>query len=142
MSEAQKGDTVHIHYTGRLEDGTVFDTSQDRDPLEFKLGEGRVIPGFEDAVEGMAPGDSKTARIPSTRAYGPRKDELVLSVPKEQIPEGIEPEVGQQLEMQTAEGQRVPVRIVEVQEEAVQLDANHPLAGQDLTFDIMLVKIA
>ncbi len=142
MAEAQKGDTVHIHYTGRLDDGTVFDTSENRDPLGFVLGEGKVIPGFEAAVQGMAEGEQKTATIESEQAYGPRRDELLLEVERERMPDDLEPEVGQPLQMQTADGQTVQVTIVKVEEEQVVLDANHPLAGKDLTFDIELVKIA
>lgn len=141
MAQATSGDTVHIHYTGRLEDGTVFDTSQDRDPLSFTLGEGQVIPGFEEAVSGMEPGQTKTTTIPSDQAYGPRREELQLSMPREQFPDNVEPEIGQPLQMQTAEGQVFQVTVVGQDEEAVQLDANHPLAGKDLTFDIELVKV-
>lgn len=141
MAQAQTGDTVHIHYTGRLQDGTVFDTSQDRDPLSFTLGEGEVIPGFEAAVAGMEPGESKVAEIPSTEAYGPRREELELSLPREQFPDGVDPEVGQQLQMRTAEGQTFPVTVTGATPDTVELDANHPLAGKDLTFDIQLVKV-
>lgn len=142
MAEAQKGDTVHIHYTGRLKDGTVFDTSENRDPLGFVLGEGTVIPGFEAAVEGMAEGEEKTATIEAEEAYGPRREELLLEVEREKMPADLEPEVGQPLQMETADGQSVQVTIVKVEDEQVVLDANHPLAGRDLTFDISLVKIA
>ena len=141
MAEAKNGDTVSIHYTGRLEDGTVFDTSENRDPLEFTLGEGNVIPGFEKAVQGMEEGDSKTATIPSDEAYGQRRDDLVLSVSKEQLPPDLEPQVGQRLQMQAGDGQTFQVVISEVEEESVEVDANHPLAGEDLTFDIELVEI-
>lgn len=142
MAEAQKGDTVHIHYTGRLNDGTVFDTSENRDPLGFVLGEGTVIPGFEAAVEGMAEGEEKTATIEAEEAYGPRREELLLEVEREKMPADLEPEVGQPLQMKTADGQSVQVTIVKVEDEQVVLDANHPLAGRDLTFDISLVRIA
>lgn len=142
MSEAKKGDTVTIHYTGRLSDGTVFDSSRERDPLEFTLGEGRVIPGFENAVEGMETGESKTAEIPPAEAYGPRKEELVMAIPRERLPEGMDPDVGDQLQMTTAEGQVVPVRVAGADEGSVTVDANHPLAGQDLTFDIELVEVS
>lgn len=142
MAEAKQGDTVSIHYTGRLDDGTVFDTSQNRDPLSFTLGEGQVIPGFENAVEGMAPGDEKTAEIPADDAYGARRDDLVLTVPRTQFPEDIDPQPGQQLQMSTGDGQTFAVVVQEADEEAVQLDANHPLAGKDLTFEIQLVEIA
>lgn len=141
MAEAKSGDTVSIHYTGRLEDGTVFDTSEDRDPLEFTLGEGNVISGFEEAVEGMEEGQSKTASISSEQAYGQRRDDLVLSVAKDQLPPDLDPEVGQRLQMQAGDGQTFQVVISEVEDESVEVDANHPLAGEDLTFDIELVEI-
>ncbi len=142
MSKVQQGDTVHVHYTGTLEDGTVFDSSQGRDPLEFTLGEGKVIPGFEKAVEGLGVGETTNAILPPEEAYGPRADELIMTVPREQLPEGMSPEVGQQLEMQTQDGQRVPVTVTSVSEEALQIDANHPLAGKSLHFELELVKIA
>ncbi|MEX2473394.1 MAG: peptidylprolyl isomerase [Gemmatimonadota bacterium] len=142
MSEAKQGDTVHIHYTGRLADGTTFDSSQDRDPLELTLGEGAVIPGFEKAIEGMTVGDQKTAEIPVNDAYGPRRDELVMDVPRTQLPDGMDPKPGEQLRMQTPDGQAVPVVVADTSDEAVKIDANHPLAGKDLTFDLLLVKIA
>lgn len=141
MAEARSGDTVSIHYTGRLEDGTVFDTSENRDPLEFKLGEGNVIPGFEKAVQGMEEGESKTATVPSDEAYGKRREDLVLSVAKEQLPPDLDPEVGQRLQMEAGDGQTFQVVISEVEDESVEVDANHPLAGEDLTFDIELVEI-
>jgi FKBP-type peptidyl-prolyl cis-trans isomerase 2 len=141
MAQAKNGDTVTVHYTGRLEDGTVFDSSRDRDPLEFALGEGRVIPGFEKAVEGMEPGGSTTAAIPADQAYGARRDDLVMTIPNDQLPDDLEPDVGDQLEMRTQDGRAVPVRVTATSEDAVTLDANHPLAGRDLTFDIELVRI-
>ncbi len=141
MAQAADGHQVRIHYTGRLDDGTVFDSSRGREPLGFTIGEGRVIPGFEAAVRGMAVGDSKTAVIPADQAYGPPNDELYLEVPVEQLPDGYDPEVGGQLQMTTADGRPVPVRVHEVRDEIVVLDANHPLAGQQLTFDIELVEI-
>lgn len=141
MANAQDGDTVHIHYTGRLDDGSVFDTSADRDPLSFTLGEGQVIPGFEEAVRGMETGETKTTTIEPEKAYGPRRDELTMDFPREQLPAEMEPEVGQQLRMQTAEGQSFQVTVVGTSDATVQLDANHPLAGRALTFDIELVKI-
>lgn len=141
MAQATEGDTVKIHYTGKLEDGTVFDSSEGREPLEFTLGEGRVIPGFESAVEGMEEGEEKTAEVPAGDAYGPRRDDLVLTVPRGQLPDDMEPEVGQQLQMKTDDGNTFNVVIVETGEESVELDANHPLAGKDLTFDIELVEV-
>lgn len=141
MAQAKQGDTVSIHYTGRLDDGTVFDTSEDRDPLEFTLGEGKVIPGFENAVQGMEEGESKTTKIPSDEAYGERRDDLVLTVAREQLPNDLDPEVGQRLEMRAGDGQTFPVVISEVEGDTVEVDANHPLAGKDLTFDIELVAV-
>lgn len=141
MAEAKSGDTVSIHYTGRLQDGTVFDTSENRDPLEFTIGEGKVIPGFEKVVEGMEEGDTQTATIPSDEAYGERREDLVLSVSKQQLPDDLDPQVGQRLQMQAGDGQTFQVVISEVETDSVEVDANHPLAGEDLTFDIELVEI-
>jgi len=141
MAKATNGDRVHIHYTGRLADGTEFDSSRGREPLAFTLGEGQVIPGFEKAVMGMVPGESKTTVIPPDQGYGAPREELLLTVPLAHLPEGYEPEVGGQLQMSTAQGQPVPVRVHAVEAEAVVLDANHPLAGQELTFDIQLVEV-
>jgi peptidylprolyl isomerase len=141
MSQARMGDTVRVHYTGKLNDGTVFDSSQDREPLEFQLGSQQVIPGFENAVVGMEAGDEKTVRIPVDEAYGQRREELVLTVGRDQFPEHIEPQVGQQLQL-SQQGQIAVVTITDVDDSSVTLDANHPLAGQDLTFDLELVEIA
>lgn len=139
MSQAASGDTVHIHYTGRLADGTVFDSSREREPLVFVLGSGQVIPGFDDAVTGMAVGDEKTVTIPADRAYGPRREEMILDFPRAELPPGIDPQVGQHLQMQTPEGQAFQVEVVSADANGLRLDANHPLAGKDLTFDIELV---
>ncbi len=141
MTQAKDGDNVKVHYTGKLDDGTVFDSSVDRDPLEFTIGSGMIIPGFEQAVIGMSPGDSKTELIPSDRAYGPYLEDMVLTVEREQIPLELEPEIGQQLQLQHPTGQVIPVVITEVSPETVTLNANHPLAGEDLTFEINLVEI-
>lgn len=142
MAEAAKqGDVVHIHYTGKLDDGTVFDTSADREPLSFTIGEGAVIPGFENAVAGMAPDEEKTVRIKPDDAYGERRDDMQVSVERTQLPEDLEPEVGMQLALKTEEGQQIPVVITALDESNVTLDGNHPLAGQALTFDIKLEKI-
>ncbi|MEO8894214.1 MAG: peptidylprolyl isomerase [Coleofasciculaceae cyanobacterium] len=142
MVQAKSGDTVKIHYTGRLKDGTEFDSSAEREPLEFTIGGEQVIPGFEQAVLGMALGESKTEEIPMDQAYGPHLEEMVLEVSREQIPPDINPEVGQQLQIQQANGQSVPVFVTEVTDNQITLDANHPLAGEDLTFEIELVEIA
>lgn len=141
MAEAKNGDTVHIHYTGKLDDGEVFDSSQGRDPLAFELGAGQVIPGFEEAVRGMSEGENKTARIEPENAYGPYREELTMSVSRSDLPQGLDPEVGQQLQMQTNEGQAFPVTVTEADAESISVDANHALAGKALTFDIELVKI-
>lgn len=142
MGLAQQNNTVKVHYTGRLDDGTVFDSSEGRDPLEFTLGEGRVIPGFEQAIMGMSEGESKTVTIPSEQAYGPHRDDLILTVGRDQFPPDIQPTVGQKLQVQQAGGQVIMVEVAEVADQQVMLDANHPLAGQDLTFDLQLVEVA
>lgn len=144
MSKVENGSTVKVHYTGKLEDGSVFDSSRQRnEPLEFTLGQGQLIPGFEKAVVGMSIGDSTTVNIPSKEAYGERRDDLELEVPKDELPDSVEPEVGMQLQMQQQQnGRAIPVQITEVNDSTVKLDANHPLAGKDLTFDIELVEIA
>ena len=140
MAQASTGDTVRVHYTGTLSDGSVFDSSRGRDPLEFTLGEGRVIAGFDDAVSGMEPGEERQVIIPAAEAYGEHRSELVFPVPRSQFPEGMEPEAG--LEVQITQGdQRAVARITEVADETVTLDANHPLAGKELTFDLQLVEI-
>lgn len=141
MTNAKEGDTVFVHYTGKLDDDTVFDSSRDREPLSFAIGEGKVIPGFEKEVVGMTPGDTKTITIGSEQAYGPYRDDQVIEVERERLPDEIEPEVGHQLQVQQADGSTSVVVIKDVTEEKVVLDANHPLAGQDLTFDLELVKV-
>lgn len=138
---ATEGDTVRIHYTGRLDDGTVFDSSEGRDPLEFKLGTGQVIKGFDDAVQGMEAGDRKTVTVPFVDAYGPHRQEFVIDVQRGELPAGLDPEVGQQLQMTTKDGNAFPVRVAETAEDSIRLDANHPLAGQDLTFELHLVDV-
>lgn len=142
MSKVKEGDTVKVHYTGKLKDGSVFDSSEDREPLEFTLGQGQLIPGFEKAVIGMEVGESTTVDIPSEEAYGERRDDLELEVSKSDLPDNIEPEEGMQLQMQQQEdGRAIPVQITAVEDEYVTLDANHPLAGKDLTFNIELVEL-
>ena len=141
MSQAKKGDTVHVHYTGRLADGTVFDTSENRDPLSFELGKGMVVPGFDSAVTGMTVGDTKTETIPADKAYGPRIQQLTFMVPRENLPPGYDPQPGEVLRMETKDGRQMDVLVVSADTEMIRLDANHPLAGKDLTFDIELVRI-
>ncbi len=142
MAQAKEGDNVKVHYTGKLEDGTVFDTSRNRDePLRFKIGEQKVIPGFEQAVIGMAPGDSKTEKLPPEQAYGPRREDMIMEMERDQIPDNVDPKEGQQLQLRLQNGQTVPVIITSLSGENVTIDANHPLAGQTLVFDIELVDI-
>jgi len=149
MARAKTGDKVTVHYTGRLEGGEVFDSSECREddcgcdsgPLEFTIGEGNVIPGFEQAIIGMNPGDTKTVVIPVDQAYGERIDEMVAVVDRQDIPPDLILEVGNQLEVTQQDGSAFPVIITEVTETSVTLDANHPLAGKELTFDLRLVVI-
>lgn len=141
MAQIKQGDTVRVHYTGTLNDGTVFDSSVGGEPLEFTLGAGQLIPGFEKAVMGLAAGDRTTALIPSDEAYGPHSAEGLIQVPRTNIPTDIQPQIGQQLQMQTQDGRPVPVRVVAVDDTSITVDANHPLAGKDLTFDIEVVAI-
>ncbi len=142
MAQANSGDTVKIHYTGTLEDGSVFDSSRGREPLQFTIGQSQIIAGFEQAVVGMSPGDSKTATIPAAEAYGPRSDEMVMEVERERLPDDLEPEVGMQLRIDHGEGQDMVVNVTEVTDSHVIIDGNHPLAGKDLTFELELVEIA
>ncbi len=141
MSQAKAGDTVKIHYTGTLEDGSTFDSSQGREPLEFELGSGQVIPGFDKAVEGMAVGDSKEVTIPAEDAYGPRHDQMVQDVPMSALPPGLEPEVGMALSARGENGAEMRLVVTDVKEDSITVDGNHPLAGQPLTFAIELVQI-
>ncbi len=138
--QAKKGDVVRVHYEGRLTDGQVFDSSADGEPLEFEVGSGQVITGFDEGVRGMSVGDKKTIEIESDDAYGPRNEALKNSVPRDSIKLETEPQPGMNLVMQLPDGNEIPVAITEVTEEAITLDANHPLAGQKLIFDIELVE--
>ncbi len=140
MSTATQGNTVRVKYTGRLEDGTVFDSTEERDPLEFTLGEGRIIPGFEAAVQGMSEGETKTAHISSEQAYGEHDNELVESVPRDSLPDDMEFEDGRHFQIQRGDSTMV-VKVVGSDEQHVTFDGNHPLAGKDLIFDIELVEV-
>ncbi len=141
MSHAKAGDTVRIHYTGTLDDGTQFDSSAGREPLEFALGSGQVIPGFDKAVDGMSVGENKTVQIAPDDAYGPRHEQLVQEVPKTQLPAEIQPAVGMRLQASGPDGQVMQLVVTAVGEDAITVDGNHPLAGKALHFDIELVDI-
>ena len=141
MLQAKNGDIVKVNYTGKFEDGTVFDSSDDKGPLQFTLGSGQIIPGFEEAIIGMNSGETRTIIISADKAYGPYQKEMILEVDRSQFPPDINLTVGEQLELSQPDDQVIVVTITNVAESTVTLDANHPLAGKDLTFDIQLVEI-
>lgn len=141
MAQAKIGDTVRVHYHGRLNDGTTFDSSEGREPLQFKVGSGQVIKGFDNGVIGMNIGEKKTVNIPAAEAYGQPDEKNFLEYPKSDFPEGMTPEVGLELHVSDEQGNQYPVVISEIKGETVVLDANHPLAGKDLIFDIELVSV-
>lgn len=141
MQQVKKGDTVKVHYHGTLVDGSIFDSSEGREPLEFEVGSGMVIEGFDNGVMNMAIGEKKVVNIPFDQAYGPRNNDMIMEFPIERFPTDLVPEVGMQLNMSNTEGEQFPVQIVEVADEHVLLDANHPLAGKDLVFALELVEI-
>jgi len=142
MAQAKQGDLVKVRYTGMLDDGSTFDSSDGREPLQFVIGEGMLIPAFEEAIVGMLPGDSRSVHIPADEAYGPFMDELILEVDKNQIPAYLNPEEGMQLQITQDDGSSTVVKVVKLTDEKVFLDANHPLAGRDLNFSIELVDIS
>jgi peptidylprolyl isomerase len=143
MRQAKQGDTVRVHHRGKLQDGSVFDVSFDREPVQFTIGKGQVIPGFEEAVVGMNPGDSKTTELPVEKAFGPYREGMATVVHKSQFAGHwhIEPRVGQRVQIPQSDGPPINVTVTGVTESEVTLDANHPLAGKDLTFDIKLIDI-
>lgn len=141
MAEAKDGDRVKVHYTGRLDDGSEFDTSQGRDPIEFTIGGGEILPGVEQAVVGLEPGGKNTVKLPADEAYGERRDDMIQELERSVLPQEIEPEVGLQLQAQSPGGGPMLLTITEVADDKVTVDANHPLAGKDLTFDVELVEI-
>lgn len=141
MAQVKSGDKIKVHYHGKLTSGETFDSSEGREQLEFEVGSGMVIKGFDDGVTGMSVGDKKTINIPYDKAYGPRNPEMVIEMPKGRFPADMELEVGMPLMMSDGQGQQFQVTIAEIKENAVMLDANHPLAGQDLVFDLELVEI-
>ncbi len=141
MSKAENGNTVKVHYTGTLNDGTEFDTSSGREPLEFTIGSGQIIPGFDQGVIGMEVNEKKSIKIAASEAYGDVRDELIVNVPKGDLPDDINPEVGMTLEVHTDDGQKLPVFVAEVDDDTITIDGNHPLAGQELNFEIELMEI-
>ncbi len=142
MSTAKAGDTVRVQYTGRLDDGSVFDSSPESDTLQFTIGKGEVLHGVEQAVIGMHPRESKTVLVPAEEAYGPHRDEMTTQVQRSQFPTSVELKVGQRLQIKQKNGQSIAVSVLGLSDSTVTLDANHPLAGKDLTFDLQLVEIA
>ena len=141
MSKVKDGDTVKVHYTGKLENGEVFDTSKEEEPFEFKVGNKAVIPGFEKGVVGMEVGDTKTIEIPPEEAYGAKQDQLVVEVNRSEFPEEITPTIGQRLQIRQQDGNPIIVTVTALTEESITLDANHPLAGYTLFFDVELIEI-
>ncbi|MCD4785440.1 MAG: peptidylprolyl isomerase [Candidatus Eremiobacteraeota bacterium] len=141
MTVAKNGDRVKVHYTGTLNDGSVFDSSKGRDPLQFTLGKGEVIPGFEEAIPGMAEGKSKKVVIPLDKAYGPYLSNLKFNFKKDHFPEGMEPKPGEKLDLEMANGKVIVATVLESSDGNILLDANHPMAGKDLTFQIQLMEI-
>jgi peptidylprolyl isomerase len=141
MAQAAIGDTVHIHYNGKLRDGTVFDTSEGRDPLEFTIGEKTIIPKLEDSIVGMETGDTATVEIAADDAYGPHRPEAVQTVERTMIPEHIDLTIGTQLQATAQNGQTIVLTVKEANDDTVTLDGNHPLAGEDLIFEIEVVEI-
>lgn len=141
MQQAKAGDTVKVHYRGSLTNGSVFDSSEGKNPLQFELGTGKVIAGFDNGVKGMSVGEKKTVQIPVQDAYGPKNPKLIVEVEKKNIPQDITPAIGMQLNMMNNNDDPIPVVITAIKEESIILDANHPLAGEDLIFDIELVEI-
>lgn len=141
MSQVKENDTVKVHYTGKLEDGQIFDSSIEREPLEFTLGQGQLIPGFENGILDMSVNQKKTIHIPSAEAYGQVQDELFQEIPKKELPEDIKPEIGMGLVSKTPDGREIQLVVSEVKPESIVVDANHPLAGKDLVFDIEVLEI-
>ena len=141
MQHAKQGDTVIVHYTGKLANGTIFDSSHNRHPLRFTLGQGQVIAGFEQSVIGMSKGETKKAVIPVDQAYGPRRDDMIITIDRSQLPPGLNASVGQRLELTQENDQTILVTVMASTEKTMTLDANHPLAGKELTFDLELLDI-
>ncbi len=141
MSQVKTGDVVRVHYTGKLTDGTEFDSSKGRDPLEFQVGGGQIIPGLEKRIEGMETGEKSTVVVPADEAYGPRDERQVQSVPRDSLPDGLDLQMGARLTATTQEGKQIPLTVIGLDDQQVTVDANHPLAGQDLVFDLELIEV-
>ncbi len=142
MTQAHRGTKVKVHYTCKLDDGAVVASSRQQDPIEFIIGQGRVLPGIEEAIDGMESGESKTVRVPPEKAFGPHRDELMEEVPREHFPDDITPEVGQRLTVDRTDGKSMTVTVAGVSDSAVTLDANHPLSAADLTFELELLEVS
>jgi len=140
MTQAKEGDMVKVHYTVKLGDGTVIGSTTNHEPLQFTIGEGQILPGFEQAVVGMNPGESKTIEIPADQAFGPHLDEMVVVIDRTQFPEGFNPKIGEQLQFRQGDGQIATVLVTDVSGSSITIDTNHPLAGKDLTFDIQFIE--
>jgi peptidylprolyl isomerase len=141
MTSAKTGDAVKAHYTGTLDDGTVFDSSKDRDPMEFVIGKGTLIPDFEDAVIGLKAGEAKNIHVKAENAYGEHRDDLIISIPQKELPDDLNPELGKMVQMIQSDGKAIVLRITGISSDEITVDANHELAGKDLNFDIQLVEI-
>jgi peptidylprolyl isomerase len=141
MAEAKQGDTVKVHYTVRLEDGTILGSTTNHEPLQFTIGEGEILPGFEEAIVGMNPGESKTVQVPADGAFGPHQEEMIVVVGRNRLPADLKPKAGESLLFRQEDGKTITVMVTDVSESSVTIDANHPLAGKDLTFDIQFVEI-
>jgi peptidylprolyl isomerase len=141
MSQAKSGDTVRVHYSGRLQDGQEFDSSEGREPLEFTIGTGQIVPGVEEAVVGMNLGDERTVTVAADDAYGQRREDMVQQIERSMLPEGMEPQIGMRLAAEGPGGSSLMLTVVDLDETSITVDANHPLAGHDLTFDLKLVEI-
>jgi peptidylprolyl isomerase len=141
MAEAKQGDTVKVHYTVRLEDGTILGSTPNHKPLQFAIGGGEILPGFEQAIVGMNPGESKTVQVPADEAFGPHQEEMIVVVGRNRLPADLKPKAGESLLFRQEDGKTITVMVTDVSESSVTIDANHPLAGKDLTFDIQFIEI-
>ena len=141
MAEAKQGDTVKVHYTVRLEDGTILGSTTNHEPLQFTIGEGEILPGFEEAIVGMNPGESKTVQVPADGAFGPHQEEMIVVAGRNRLPADLKPKAGESLLFRQEDGKTITVMVTDVSESSVTIDANHPLAGKELTFNIQFIEI-